>query len=148
MQSPKASQDPLSEILVRMLDEDGSLVPPNDFIPAAERYHLISAIDRWVKYTDRCAVSKRHVSMDGCQMVKLRIDLMRKLISNIVYLMAWSFIAVVSVYVLPPRMARWIGLSDGAVIYIAILNAVLICTSIVVVAAVYRWRKDKNRLDK
>lgn len=46
--SANASRDPLMEILVRMLDEDGQLVPPNDFIPSAERYHLISAIDRWV----------------------------------------------------------------------------------------------------
>ena len=46
--SERASPGPLHEILVRMLDEDGALVPPNDFIPSAERYHLISAIDRWV----------------------------------------------------------------------------------------------------
>ena len=46
--SERASRDPLFEILVRMLDKDGALVPPNDFIPSAERYHLISEIDRWV----------------------------------------------------------------------------------------------------
>jgi len=43
-----ASPEPLFEILVRMFDEQGNLVPPNDFIPSAERYHLISSIDRWV----------------------------------------------------------------------------------------------------
>ncbi len=36
------------EILVRMLDEQGELVPPMAFIPAAERYNLMPAIDRWV----------------------------------------------------------------------------------------------------
>jgi diguanylate cyclase (GGDEF)-like protein/PAS domain S-box-containing protein len=36
------------ELLVRMLDEDGKLVPPMAFIPAAERYNLMPAIDRWV----------------------------------------------------------------------------------------------------
>ena len=36
------------EVLVRMLDESGRLVPPNFFIPAAERYNLMGAIDRWV----------------------------------------------------------------------------------------------------
>ena len=46
--SKAASPDPLFEILVRMLDEQGNMVPPNDFIPSAERYHLISSIDRWV----------------------------------------------------------------------------------------------------
>ncbi|OYW39278.1 MAG: hypothetical protein B7Z35_04915 [Hydrogenophilales bacterium 12-61-10] len=36
------------EILIRMLDESGRLVPPGAFLPAAERYNLIAAIDRWV----------------------------------------------------------------------------------------------------
>ncbi|GAC1464929.1 MAG: hypothetical protein NVS2B14_09650 [Chamaesiphon sp.] len=36
------------EILLRLLDEDGQLVPPMAFIPAAERYNLMPAIDRWV----------------------------------------------------------------------------------------------------
>ena len=48
-----ASRDrrPLAEIFIRMLDPDGSLVTPGSFIPAAERYHLIPAIDRWVART-------------------------------------------------------------------------------------------------
>jgi diguanylate cyclase (GGDEF)-like protein/PAS domain S-box-containing protein len=37
-----------TEILVRLLDEDGALVPPMSFIPAAERYNLMAEIDRWV----------------------------------------------------------------------------------------------------
>jgi diguanylate cyclase (GGDEF)-like protein/PAS domain S-box-containing protein len=36
------------EVLVRMLDDDGSLIGPDAFIPAAERYSLMAAIDRWV----------------------------------------------------------------------------------------------------
>lgn len=36
------------EILVRVLDEDGAPVTPVNFIPAAERYHLMPAVDRWV----------------------------------------------------------------------------------------------------
>ncbi len=36
------------EILVRMQDSDGGLVAPGAFLPAAERYQLMSAIDRWV----------------------------------------------------------------------------------------------------
>jgi diguanylate cyclase (GGDEF)-like protein/PAS domain S-box-containing protein len=36
------------EILVRMLDENANIVPPNAFLPAAERYNLMPAIDRWV----------------------------------------------------------------------------------------------------
>ncbi|MBU0592549.1 MAG: EAL domain-containing protein [Gammaproteobacteria bacterium] len=36
------------EVLVRMLDEDGKLVAPGVFIPAAERYNLMLTLDRWV----------------------------------------------------------------------------------------------------
>jgi diguanylate cyclase (GGDEF)-like protein/PAS domain S-box-containing protein len=36
------------EVLLRMVDEQGQLVPPAAFIPAAERYKLMPAIDRWV----------------------------------------------------------------------------------------------------
>ena len=36
------------EILVRMLDEKGKLVPPNAFLPAAERFHVMPLLDRWV----------------------------------------------------------------------------------------------------
>lgn len=36
------------EILIRMIDETGKLIPPGEFLPAAERYNLIARIDRWV----------------------------------------------------------------------------------------------------
>jgi diguanylate cyclase (GGDEF)-like protein/PAS domain S-box-containing protein len=36
------------ELLIRMFDEDGAVIPPGAFLPAAERYGLISKIDRWV----------------------------------------------------------------------------------------------------
>jgi diguanylate cyclase (GGDEF)-like protein len=36
------------ELLIRMRDESGQLVQPNEFIPAAERFNLMPAIDRWV----------------------------------------------------------------------------------------------------
>jgi diguanylate cyclase (GGDEF)-like protein/PAS domain S-box-containing protein len=36
------------EILLRMIDEDGNVIPPGAFMPAAERYGLMPDIDRWV----------------------------------------------------------------------------------------------------
>jgi diguanylate cyclase (GGDEF)-like protein/PAS domain S-box-containing protein len=36
------------EILLRLADEHGQIVLPGEFLPAAERYNLISQIDRWV----------------------------------------------------------------------------------------------------
>ena len=43
-ESPKVD----CEILLRMEDEQGRMVPPQAFIPAAERYSLMSTLDRWV----------------------------------------------------------------------------------------------------
>ncbi|HYC48884.1 MAG TPA: EAL domain-containing protein [Burkholderiales bacterium] len=36
------------EVLVRMIDRAGNLVPPTGFMPAAERYNLLTSIERWV----------------------------------------------------------------------------------------------------
>ena len=36
------------ELLIRMRDENGSLIMPCEFLPAAERYNLSGRIDRWV----------------------------------------------------------------------------------------------------
>ncbi len=36
------------ELLLRMRSEDGQIIAPGEFLPAAERYGLISEIDRWV----------------------------------------------------------------------------------------------------
>ena len=36
------------EVLLRMIDETGLLISPNAFLPAAERYHLMTKIDKWV----------------------------------------------------------------------------------------------------
>lgn len=36
------------ELLVRMLDEDGDVIPPSSFLPTAERFGLIAEIDRLV----------------------------------------------------------------------------------------------------
>lgn len=36
------------EVLLRMTAPDGSIIPPDDFLPAANRYNLMKQIDRWV----------------------------------------------------------------------------------------------------
>ena len=40
--------EPHYEILVRMLDQAGNLIPPSGFMASAERYNLLSSIERWV----------------------------------------------------------------------------------------------------
>src|SRR5215210_608309 len=53
---------PLCEIFIRMIEEDGRLASPAAFIPAAERYHLIGSIDRWVVHAAFVALACRALS--------------------------------------------------------------------------------------
>ena len=43
-----SGQGNMKEVLVVMLDEEGGMIPPIEFIPAAERFNLMSKIDQWV----------------------------------------------------------------------------------------------------
>ena len=53
-----------TELLLRLRGDDGALVPPTAFIPAAERYHLMPAIDRWVIST-AFGILARHFETAG-----------------------------------------------------------------------------------
>jgi diguanylate cyclase (GGDEF)-like protein/PAS domain S-box-containing protein len=52
------------EVLVRLVDEGGSVIPPGAFLPAAERYGLMDELDRWViaSVAEACA---KYFSADG-----------------------------------------------------------------------------------
>lgn len=60
------------EVLIRLLDSDGRLVPPSAFVPAAERYGLMPTIDRWVISN---ALSAYEGSAGAAQGVELSINL-------------------------------------------------------------------------
>ena len=53
------------EILIRMLDEKGELVPPMAFIPAAERYNLMPSIDRWVVRNAFAIIARQQAETGG-----------------------------------------------------------------------------------
>ncbi|MFL6194504.1 MAG: EAL domain-containing protein [Thermoanaerobaculia bacterium] len=53
-----ASRDLLCEVFIRMLDATGKVIEPSAFIAAAERYHLITSLDRWVVKTAFSALSE------------------------------------------------------------------------------------------
>ena len=48
------------ELLLRMRDEKGELVGPDQFIPAAERYNLMSTLDRWVVHEALAELADRN----------------------------------------------------------------------------------------
>ncbi len=41
-------REPHYEVLIRMMDRDGNAIPATGFMPAAERYNLLTSIERWV----------------------------------------------------------------------------------------------------
>ena len=53
----RVTRGPALEVLLRMQDEDGKLVPPRQFIPAAERYQLMASVDRWVVQATLSAIA-------------------------------------------------------------------------------------------
>ena len=58
------SARPYTELLLRLRDETDELIQPGEFIPAAERYNLMPAIDRWV-ITTAFAILAQHAEAHG-----------------------------------------------------------------------------------
>jgi len=62
MHATAAEQVRHEELLVRLIDEQNEMIPPIAFIPAAERYHLMPSIDRWVIRTAFRVLAERRAS--------------------------------------------------------------------------------------
>ena len=56
---------PYTELLLRLRDENNQLIPPAEFLPAAERYNLMPDIDRWVITTAFGMLAQQLESADG-----------------------------------------------------------------------------------
>ncbi|EPJ93149.1 EAL domain-containing protein [Pseudomonas psychrophila] len=63
------------EILLRLKDESGRMVLPDSFIPAAERYGLMSSIDRWVVENVFRIISECSAQSGGRPMAMCAINL-------------------------------------------------------------------------
>ncbi len=65
-----------AEILVRMVDGSGQIIPPINFIPAAERYNLMHQIDRWVleQTLNFCEVFKSSSAIDHINTFSVNIS--------------------------------------------------------------------------
>jgi len=62
---PRRRPATMFELLIRMVDEQGQLVPPMAFIPAAERYNLMPAVDRWVIRTSLPMIARARAAEGG-----------------------------------------------------------------------------------
>jgi diguanylate cyclase (GGDEF)-like protein/PAS domain S-box-containing protein len=56
---------PYTELLLRLRDENNQLIPPSEFLPAAERYNLMPDIDRWVVTTAFGMLAQHLEANDG-----------------------------------------------------------------------------------
>ncbi len=64
------------ELLVRMRNEEGMLVLPGEFIPAAERYNVMPTIDRWVvqQALTTLAHCRTHVATETPYMISINLS--------------------------------------------------------------------------
>ena len=74
---PAYGQDgtgPAMEVLVRLQDEAGHEVPPAEFVRAAERYRLMSLVDRWVVQTTLAALGRGAIQIPANRGVAINIS--------------------------------------------------------------------------
>src|SRR5215467_5629231 len=65
---------PAMEVFVRLQDEAGHEVPPADFVRAAERYRLMSLVDRWVVQTTLAALGRGAIPIPANRSVAINIS--------------------------------------------------------------------------
>ena len=63
------------ELLLRMVDQEGKLIPPGNFIPAAERFGLMPTLDRWVMENALAYCSKMREQLPECDHYNCAINL-------------------------------------------------------------------------
>ncbi len=65
---------PALEVLVRLAGEDGTIIVPGEFLKAAERYRLMSLVDRWVVQTALAALGRGGIKLAPGRSLSLNIS--------------------------------------------------------------------------
>ena len=68
------TRGPAVEVLVRMLDEQGRIIAPGEFLKAAERYRLMSLVDRWVVQATLAALGRGGLKVPPGRSVSINIS--------------------------------------------------------------------------
>ena len=62
------------EVLIRLQDHDGAIIPPGAFLPAAERFQLASRIDRWVVRQVFALLASGHPALDAVHTLAVNLS--------------------------------------------------------------------------
>jgi diguanylate cyclase (GGDEF)-like protein/PAS domain S-box-containing protein len=60
--SPHLATSEHYEVLLRLVDQTGEVIPPMSFLPAAKRYNLMPTIDRWVIQTFFAQLNNKYLA--------------------------------------------------------------------------------------
>jgi diguanylate cyclase (GGDEF)-like protein/PAS domain S-box-containing protein len=62
------------EVLIRLQDDDGAVIPPGAFLPAAERFQLASRIDRWAVRQVFALLASRHPALEAVHTLAVNLS--------------------------------------------------------------------------
>lgn len=62
------------EVLIRLQEHDGAVIPPGAFLPAAERFQLASRIDRWVVRHVFALLASRHPALTAVHTLAVNLS--------------------------------------------------------------------------
>lgn len=65
---------PHVEILIRMVGKSGEIIPPINFLPAAERFYMATRIDRWVLQKVLQWMQMNSTDIESVEMVSINIS--------------------------------------------------------------------------
>lgn len=68
------STDKRYELLIRMIDEKEQIIQPGAFLPAAERYHLITMLDKWVIKHAFALLAAHPVFLDQIEYIAINLS--------------------------------------------------------------------------
>lgn len=63
-----------AEILIRMQGENGELIPPSAFLPAAEQLNMVSRIDRWVVKEVFAWLLNNHSTLEHLDLLSINLS--------------------------------------------------------------------------
>ena len=74
IQSIKSSNDIHYELLIRMLDDKNEIILPGAFLPSAERYNLITLLDRWVVENVFCLLQNNQTFLEKINLITINLS--------------------------------------------------------------------------